>query len=112
MAIDDLCKTCGIGFILLSGRCDHCHMLEVEDMVSAPDGTSESKTCSQDQLDAARYRFLRDCLQFELGGHNGPDWIHNATESHWFVASGSVFVGTSKPPISLDAAIDVAMNAR
>lgn len=32
MASDDLCKTCGIGMILPSGRCDHCDTPEFNDM--------------------------------------------------------------------------------
>lgn len=69
-------------------------------------------TDSHLEQDALRYRFLRSHLQFKLGGYNGPDSLKNATESDWFLETQSIFVGTDKPPRSIDEAVDAAMKEK
>ena len=61
------------------------------------------------KADAARWRWLKGKLSFELGSYNGPDFLSNATESDWFMVSEAIFKGVNKEPESVDVAVDVAM---
>ena len=65
-----------------------------------------------DQLDAARYKFLKGILKFRLGGYKCESGRPaDATESSWYLES-KCFEHVGCEPPDIDEAIDKAMQSK
>lgn len=68
------------------------------------------KTETRDVLDARRFRFIANHLRFGLGSYvSESGGIREASSSHWYVRTPSIFVSGNKSPASLAEAIDAAI---
>jgi hypothetical protein len=62
-----------------------------------------------DRQDAARYRWLKKQIRFDLGSYDGPDCLPNANRSYWHMLTAAIFEGTNIAPENIDAVVDTAM---